>query len=705
MEDKYKERVELNCHSRYSAMDGVSPVYEIVDCARANKMPYLALTDCMTVAGWEWLRECAESAGETRPIYGMEACVVDELMPDEPFWITILVKKEEGRQELFRLITEAENRGQDADGFAHIYWSELSQKRSSFLIGSGGARGELYRSLIEQEYGRKDEDELLKIAERYDFIEVLPVSAKRHLLDGRYPGFKDEEKLLELDKKLIKLAEKCKIPAVAVSAAYYLEEDDAERRAILRNADGAPEDNESDLHFRTTAEMLSEFSYLDEETAWKLVVENTNKVAEKIETFSLRQEEQLWPKNPNAELMLFSICQRRIMELYGDEVPDEIMERLAWEQECLSESGEATIVLLVAELVRMSGLTTYEIGYRGFLGNSLVAYLCGITCVNPLETKPPMEPEAAFGAEGEKILGIELNVPEEAYERVRGIWSSLDGVAEAYAFGQPQRLSPLGSDRALSEYEHRYGIRFEKERREAIELSLCQDIKKTKNAHQGAMLLVPEGCDITKYTPIITADDRKSKFTGLPKMALDFFYRVDIYPSESVGMVSDLMKRTGISVAEISTEDQKVMDSFKDRSAIGVPEFNTKKSWEILDTLKPSDFSDLVRASGLDHATGAWEQNAQFLLKEGIIKKEEVLGTLDDVYDYIMSLGMEREFAFGVVESIRKGRVFSGKDKRWKKSRTLLRTAGAADHFIWSCERIKYLFPRGYVYRHVLDAW
>jgi DNA polymerase-3 subunit alpha (Gram-positive type) len=192
--------------------------------------------------------------------------------------------------------------------------------------------------------------------------------------------------------------------------------------------------------------------------------------------------------------------------------------------------------------------------------------------------------------------------------------------------------------------------------------------------------------------------------------------KLEIFAVDSVGMVSDLMKKTGVQVADISLDDPDVLRMFQGREvlgtglstwtdAIGVPEFNTPKVWEILETLRPTGFADLVKAVGMVHATGAWEQNAQFLLKEGVVSKDEVIGSRDDIYDYIMACGLDREFAYQVAESVRKGRVFSGKDKRWKKKRRILQTAGAGEWFLWSCEHIRYVFPRGHIYRYVLDAW
>jgi DNA polymerase-3 subunit alpha (Gram-positive type) len=719
MNQEYMERVELNCHSRYSRMDGISPVRAVVDHAKENFMRAVALTDRSTVAGWGELCDRCGTDGEIKPIYGVEVCVADDALfaelfktqqediyaekikAQEPSWTTILVQKESGRQALFRLLTEAEMKYRGSDGIVRIPWSELEEQRDGLLIGSGGIEGGLYRRLLAHE----DPEFIADFAKRYDYIEVSPVSAKLQLLGGGCAGIRSESDIEALDRQLISLAGELQKPVVAVSGAYYLMEDDSEIRAILRNEAGAPDDGDADLHFHSTEEMLDAFSYLGSEEAWKIVVENPNALADSIETFPLERKERLWPETDDADFLLLAICERRLMELYGDEIDDEVWDRLSWEQGCLMETGSACVVLLVMELVRESGLSPNEIGYRGFLGNSLVAYLCGISCVNPLEARPPLEPEFAFGADGEKVLDIELNVPTGAYGTIRDLCGSLDGVSAAYMAGRPQTLSPLEADRAIGDYECRYGLLFEAERRHEIASALCQTIRSTNHAHPGDVLLVPDDCDITDFTPVVVDEDGKSRITDLPRQTLGFLYKMDIFASDSLDMVSELMEKTGVDVEDISLDDPDVMRMFRERKAIGVPEFNNPRIWEILETMQPTCFADLVRAVGMELATGAWEQNAQFLIKEGIVGKDEAIGTRDDIFDYILSLGLDREFAYQVAESVRKGRVFSGKDKRWKKNRTILRTAGAGEWFLWSCERIRYVFPRGHIYRSVLDAW
>ena len=311
---------------------------------------------------------------------------IDKIIQGESYGdarhVILLCKSREGMENLSRIVTES-----------HLKYFRrtptiprrlIEKYRGGLLVGSACEAGELFRAVAA---GRSDET-LAKIASFYDYLEIQPVGNNQFML--RNGEAEDEDQLRAFNTKIAELGEKLGKPVVATGDVHFLEPEDKIYRAILQAATGFDDaDEQPPLYFKTTDEMLAEFSYLGEDKAYEVVVENPQKIAAQIE------EMTLFPKHPtgadtfqplweDAAENIENTCRARAKELYGDPLPELIEQRLDKELKSIVGYGFATLYAIAQKLVQKSLSDGYLVGSRGSVGSSLVAMLCGITEVNPL---------------------------------------------------------------------------------------------------------------------------------------------------------------------------------------------------------------------------------------------------------------------------------------------------------------------------------
>lgn len=411
------KRIELHCHSCYSERDGVSSVSDLIQTAANIGLSGLALTDYASVSGFGDAVRCSKRYPWFKIIYGMEAFAVDDLNQENrrdaefikttpAYHVSLLIRNEMGKQNLFRLVTMMNN-FKYKEKQPRIPWSKIQKYREGLLIGSACSAGQLYYSLVN---GTADE-ELEKIAKRFDYLEIQPADTKLYLTGDTSNHDAAIAYRQEYDRRIVELGERLGIPVVVTGNVHFATSEEAQVRAVLQDHIGDEPDNQWGLQLRDTDDMLEVFSCLGKEKAWEIVVENTHRIADKIEDFSVFSErtEKYYPQLDNAHERLSAICFNKLHELYGEDIEQSTFERLKWELDGLRKSGSDSIMLLAKELVEKSGLSPYEISCAGFLEGMLSAYLCGITCVNPLESLLPLYPEFIMGINGEKNLNISLN--------------------------------------------------------------------------------------------------------------------------------------------------------------------------------------------------------------------------------------------------------------------------------------------------------
>ena len=325
MDTAQRKRVELHAHTKMSAMDGLNDVKHMVKTAEKWGHPAVAITDHGVVQGFP---DASHAAKDIKILYGCEGYLLEDrdlIRPDGSIdykgrpttHVILFAKNREGLKNLYRLVS-----------MSHLDYyykkprlpkSVVEQYREGLIIGSACVMGEIYQAILHEE----SEEELERLVSFYDYLEIQPLINNKFLIDGK--TIRDEEPLKEHNRRIIELGRKYGKPVVATCDAHYFDAEDALYRRILMAGQGFKDvEGDEGLYFRTTDEMLEEFSYLGEELAYEVVVENTNKIADMIEPMMPVPDGKFPPKIDGAEDALRTACAERAAAMYGDPLPEEI---------------------------------------------------------------------------------------------------------------------------------------------------------------------------------------------------------------------------------------------------------------------------------------------------------------------------------------------------------------------------------------------
>jgi len=296
-----------------------------------------------------------------------------------PHHITLLAQTEIGLKNLFKLVS-----------ISHINYfhrvpriprSVLQKYREGILVGSACDKGEVFETMMQ-----KSMEEAEEAAQFYDYLEVMPKPVYSHLIELEL--VRDERSLEHIISNVVKLGEKLNLPVVATGNVHYLNENDKIYRKILVNSQGGANPLNRhrlpDVHFRTTNEMLAEFSFLGKEKAKEIVVTNPNKVADMIDNIKPIKDDLYTPKIEGADEEMRHMSYTMAKSIYGEELPEIVEARLEKELKSIIENGFAVIYLISHKLVKKSLDDGYLVGSRGSVGSSFVATMTEITEVNPL---------------------------------------------------------------------------------------------------------------------------------------------------------------------------------------------------------------------------------------------------------------------------------------------------------------------------------
>lgn len=684
MERQYPFRAELRCHSVYSPMNGVATVEEIFAEAGEAGITSVAITDTDSVNVYSavdrlWKRKIIPSY----PVMGMDTQVEDDQ-------VTILVRTEEGRSNLYKLLTLKNMREEHV-----LSWDDINEYHEGLLIGSGASEGKLYKSLKRGEHLSDD------LASLYDYIEVLPVSA----LTGDGMQLADWQ---EKTKELIGFAKRNDLKAVAVSDAYTYVKSDEFVRNVLACSQGL--ETGAEAGFLSTEEMMTAFGFLDEDEAYKVVVLNSNLIADECALVFSTTDQREYPSLENMDSRLRDICYERAESIYGSGFSEEIKKRLEWELEAIRNTGAAFVLLLLRELMEKNGITANDISIRGASGGSLAVYLCGISSYSPLDFD--LVPYFAFGYNQNRMLDIDLNVPTDMLEDIHESCKTLEGLETALRAGTECRLSYQAVTEMLDLFEQKKR-KVDRSERIFLEERLKNIVTGKNGLHPGGMIYIPKGSDIVDATPITTVE-------GKPVSSKEYyvfdevFYKQDILSHDDVQLIYNLRKRTGVDLEKISIDDEDILSLFKSPERLGIEPrqidgystgllglsaYSISFFQRVFLTAQVNSFNDMVRIELLSHGTGTWTDNAEVLINEGIATLDEVITCRDDVFDYLVEKGIYEEQAFYITERVRKGKGLTEDD------RILLIERGVPDWYIESCGKIRYLFPKAHSISYIIKLW
>ena len=681
------------------------------------------------------------------------AMSVDAIKKLKTYHIIILAKNEIGRINLYRLVSLSH-----LDYYARrprIPKSVLSKYREGLILGSACEAGELFRAVVDE----RSEEEIARIVEFYDYLEIQPTGNNEFMIrDPKMTKVSTVSDLQDLNRKIVELGEKFNKPVCATCDVHFMNpEDEVYRRIIMSNKGFGDADLQPPLYLRTTEEMLEEFQYLGAEKAEEVVVTNTNRIADMIDRISPVRPDKCPPVIENSAGILRDICYNRAHELYGENLPDIVTERLERELNSIIGNGFAVMYIIAQKLVWKSVADGYLVGSRGSVGSSFVAYMAGITEVNSLQAhylcpkchyvdfdsdyvksfsgrsgcdmedkvcpvcgEPLMKEghdipfETFLGFKGNKEPDIDLNFSGDYQSKAHAYTEVIFGKGKTFRAGTVGTLA----DKTAYGYAMHYYEEHEEHKR-SCELdrisSGCVGVRRTTGQHPGGIIVVPHGEEIYSFTPVQhPANDQTTKIitTHFDYHSIDHnLLKLDILGHDDPTMIRMLEDITGVDATKIRLDDPEVLSLFHglealhikpediggtDLGSLGIPEFGTEFVMQMLRDTKPKAFSDLVRISGLSHGTDVWLGNAQTLIQEGKAQISTAICTRDDIMIYLIDKGVESEQSFKIMESVRKGK---GLTPDYEK---VMKEHDVPDWYLWSCKKIKYMFPKAHAVAYVM---
>ncbi len=729
--DAVCQRMEVSLENHHRAVDDATATAEV----------FLKFLDMI---GEQYGDSARETNIDTNPA----------LLKNPRYHIIVLARDEVGLKNLYQLISKS--------NLSYFHRKPIMPKsvmerfREGLLIGSACEAGELYQAVLN---GKSDPD-LEEIASFYDYLEIQPLGNDQFMLrNGTVPN---EEALRDINRKIIKLGDKLGMPVVATCDVHFMDpEDEVYRRVLMGAQEYDDADNQAPLYFRTTDEMLEEFSYLGEEKAYEVVVTNTNKIADLCKKIQPVRDGSYPPSIENCEEDLVKMCHEKAHRIYGEVLPEIVQARMDRELDCITKYGYAVMYMIAHKLVKKSNEAGYMVGSRGSVGSSFAAFLSDITEVNALcphyicpnpdckhseffdkgeyAVGPDMPDKACphcgtmlkkdgltipfetfLGFKGDKVPDIDLNFSGEYQATAHKYVGELFG--DEYVF----KAGTIGTvaDKTAYGFARKY---YELKGIDAPEAELIRvsrgmiDVKRTTGQHPGGIIVCPKTMNIHDFCPIQHPADKKD--SDIITTHFDFhsihdnLLKLDILGHDDPSTIRMLEDLTGVNAREIPLDDKAVMSLFSSTEALGVtpeqigsevgtfgvPEFGTAFVRGMLMETHPSTFMELLVISGLSHGTDVWLNNAQDLIKTKKATLSEVIGLRDDIMVFLMQHGLEPGMAFKIMEIVRKGNAAKGMLTPEMED-AIKNGEGIPDWYLDSCKTIKYMFPKAHAAAYVMMA-
>lgn len=668
---------------------------------------------------------------------------------NESFNSIIYAKDYIGLKNLYKLVSESSLKYFYKTGGIPKFL--IKKYRDGLLIGSGNNQGELYKAILNNE----DIVIIDDIVKDYDFLEIQPDNVNMPLIKSGLAESK--EHLQDINKFICELGEKHNKLVVATGDVHYINPEDYIYRNIISKGQGRFRDieNEPRLYIRTTTEMLRDFSYLGSKKAKEVVVENTNKIADILEDIKPIPDGTYPPVIEGSDKELREITYNKAVEIYGNPIPSIVKQRLDRELNSIIENGYAVLYIIAQKLVWKSNDDGYLVGSRGSVGSSFVATMAGITEVNPLEPhyicpnckysefiedksigsgvdlKDKKCPvcgsdlnkdghdipfEVFLGFEGDKEPDIDLNFAGEYQPTCHKYTEELFGADKVFRAGTIGTIADNTAYGYIKKYYEDIGKSLHPAEVKKLQKGIV-GVKRTSGQHPGGVMIVPHDKEIYDFCPIQhPADDINSDIITTHfnyKSISGRILKLDLLGHDVPTIIKMLSDITGIDPLKIPLDDKETMEIFSsgeclkpihefssmDIGTLGIPEFGTNFVRQMLKDTRPTTFSELVRISGLSHGTDVWLNNAQDLIRDGVVELKDTICTRDDIMIYLISKGLDKKKSFQIMEKVRKGKSLS------EETIEYMRSFNVPEWYIDSCEKIKYMFPKAHAVAYVLMSY
>ena len=683
------------------------------------------------------------------------------------YHIVLLAQNTLGLYHLYRLVSDSH-----LCYFSHrprIPKSLLRYFRDGLILGSACERGEVF-SRIRTHYTMNNLDfdlacrslaedsSFLHVCAQYDYLEIQPLTNNSFFLRDPESGIPGKENLIDLNRLVLFAGDTLGIPVCATTDAHFLEKKDGEfRKYLLLDMEYKDAQNQGDLYYRTTEEMLEEFSYLGMDRAEQVVVLNPNAIADRIIPGLKPFPQGSYPPIiDTAADEITRVTLQTVADLYtfrGTVAPI-VEERVSKELDSIIGNGFAVMYYIAYMLVKKSNEDGYIVGSRGSVGSSLVATLCGISEVNPL---PPHYrcPECGYsefdtsgsygsgydlpqkdcpycaqnmvrdgqeipfetflGFYGDKQPDIDLNFSSEYQSRAHHYVEELFGTSHTFRAGTIGCFAEKNAIAVVNKIceQNAEGINRAELRRRSRGLI---GVKRTTGQHPGGIVVVPKEMDIYEFTPIQHPANKAD--AGVVTTHFDFnamhdtILKLDIlghYDPTVLRMLSDL---TGVDVRTIPIPEPRVMSLFSTTEALGImdknyvtgaatlglSEMGTFMARDMIAETRPSKFFDLVQLMGLSHGTDVWKGNAQDLIRKGVCTLENVIGCRDSIMTTLIQRGIPNKEAFDIMERVRKGKGLLPEQE------VMMKEFNVPEWYIESCKIIKYMFPKAHAAAYAISS-
>ncbi|MDR0812790.1 MAG: PolC-type DNA polymerase III [Oscillospiraceae bacterium] len=677
--------------------------------------------------------------------------------------IIIFAKNQAGIKSLYQLISDSNLKY--FSGSPIIYKSGLLAHRENLIIGSACEAGEVFGAVLNgSDFSARN---LAKFYDYLEIQPIANNSFMlRRMTKSGQPMASSVDELYNLNRRVLAIGDSLQKPVCATCDAHFLNPEDEVYRKLLLLSKGyedalAP----MPIYLRTTDEMLDEFSYLGRDRAFEVVVKNTNAIADMIdpEIHPLPTDGKLCaPEIPQSAEKLTAIINENIRLQYGDAPPKEVTERVETELSSILGKKYDVIYYSAHKIVSKSLESGYYVGSRGSVGSSLAAYFAGITEVNalpahylcpechhcdfesglsygcgadmpdkkcpvcgaPLKKEGfdiPFETFLGFGTgDDSKVPDIDLNFSGEYQAEAHRYTIELFGEKNVYRGGTITKIEENTARGYVKGYMEATGVLLRSCEEKRLAMG-CSGVKKSTGQHPGGLVVVPADMDITDFCPVQHPADTP----GSDIITTHFDYhpmeanllKLDELGHDDPTMIKNLEDATGVLAKDIDLGDEKLISLFSgtdilgytddeiigDVGTIGIPEFGTRFVRQMLKETRPDKLSTLIRLSGFSHGTNVWQDNARDLILNGTADISQTIGCRDDIMKHLISLGMDENRAFKIMERVRKGKHLDENDE------DQMRALGVPEWYIDSCNLIAYLFPKAhaaaYVMMGVRIAW
>lgn len=674
----------------------------------------------------------------------------------------ILAKNEVGRVNLYRLISMSHLKYYGRR--PRIPKSEYNRYREGLIIGSACEAGELYQAVL----NNKSPATIAKLVDFYDYLEIQPLGNNKFMIvSDRYSDIRSEADLMDINRKIVRLGEQFKKPVVATCDVHFLDpEDEVYRRIIMTGKGFSDADDQAPLYLRTTDEMLNEFEYLGSEKAREIVIDNPNQIADQVEKISPVRPDKCPPVIENSDQTLRDICYDKAHSMYGDQLPEIVVERLERELNSIISNGFAVMYIIAQKLVWKSNEDGYLVGSRGSVGSSFVATMAGITEVNPLSPHyycpkchysdfesdevrafvggcgwdmpdklcpkcggPLIKDgfdipfETFLGFKGNKEPDIDLNFSGDYQSNAHKYTEIIFGEGQTYRAGT---IGTLAEKTAFGYVKNYYEERGSRKRKCEIERIVqgCTGIRRSTGQHPGGIIVLPHGEDINSFTPVQhPANDMTTDIitTHFDYHSIDHnLLKLDILGHDDPTMIKMLeelvseIRGEPFDATQIKLDDPDVMRLFADTRSLDI---------------KPDDIGGCPVG-----CLGIPEFGTDFVIQMVVDTKPKTLSDLirisglshgTDVWlNNAQTLIQEGKATISTAictrDDIMTYLINTGMDSElsftimesvrkgkglkpdWEKAMT---EVGVPDWYIWSCKQIKYMFPKAHAAAYVMMAY